>query len=67
METIAEELEELWAHNRAFFREAVRHVQVQRVGSHYRARYAGEANSCFGSTPKDAAARLKFWSDHGKA
>ncbi len=67
MEMIAQELEELWAHNRAFFREGVRQVQVQRVGSHYRARYAGDATCCFGRTPSEAQNRLKFWSDHGQA
>lgn len=37
----------------------IRTVTVQRAGSHYKARYAGGRDCCFGVTPKDAAARLK--------
>lgn len=36
----------------------VRTIQVQRAGSHYKARYAGEASCCFGETPQDATRRL---------
>lgn len=36
-------------------------IQTQRAGSHYKARFEGEADFCFGSTPKQAKANLTLW------
>jgi len=36
-----------------------RKVYVQRAGSHYKARYEGEASCCLGETPQEASRRLK--------
>lgn len=41
-------------------------IQVQRAGSHYRARYQGGAVSVFGETAKDATHNLKFFSKDGR-
>jgi len=35
-------------------------IQVQRAGSHYRARYAGQAACCFGETPQEASSKLRY-------
>jgi hypothetical protein len=67
MGTVSEGLQKLWEHNKAFFNVGARKVQMRRAGGSYRARYAGEATVCFGATSEDAYARLKFWSEHGKA
>jgi len=40
-------------------RRKQRKIEVSRAGSHYKARYAGHASYCFGSTPKEAIERLK--------
>jgi hypothetical protein len=44
-----------------------RNIQIQKIGSHYRARYAGESACCFGTTSTEATSRLKFWEKYGKA
>jgi len=61
MTTINEELQQLWEHNKAFFSVVPRRVQVQKTGGWYRARYEGEANSCFGTTATEAKSKLKLW------
>ena len=33
-------------------------VQIKRAGSHYKARFRGAANFCFGQTPPEARERL---------
>jgi hypothetical protein len=40
-----------------------RNVIIQRAGSLYRARYRGGKNSTFGTSPRDAASKLKFFKD----
>jgi hypothetical protein len=59
MSTILEEVNQLWEHNKKLFGVQPRKVRVQRAGSHYKARFDGEASCAFGATPHEAAARLK--------
>jgi len=61
MTTIHEHLQTLWEHNRQFFGCVPRKIQIQRAGSHYKFRYAGERDSCFVADLKDAAKRLKIF------
>lgn len=67
MTTVAQELQQLWQHNKAFFGEVERKIQIQRAGGLYRARYEGESTSCLGFTQQEAKKKLEFWRDHGKA
>jgi hypothetical protein len=39
----------------------LRKIQVQRAGSHYKARFDGEATFTFGATPEYAIKLLNFW------
>jgi len=56
-------------HNRRFFSSIEpfitrgKKVQIQRAGSHYKARFCGHKNFVFGRSPQEAAKNLKNWSE----
>lgn len=39
-------------------------IQMQRAGSHYRARFEGRAPNCFGTTPQEAESRLRIFDNN---
>ena len=64
MSTIAEEVQQLWEHNKALFPTPPRKIQVQRAGSHCKVRFEGEANFVFcrsETSPSDIRRRLLFF------
>ena len=65
--TIAEEVQKLWDFNKACFPTPPRKIQIQRAGSHYKARWAGRPNFTFGPNPAVAEKLLRHWGDNGLA